>query len=172
MASVSEGGDTWRKLKVPDQRHGWQDHHWHHEWCYFTPRKVSWKFHDDISIRSVSGEGGWSTLRTLWGPDQRHGWQDDFWHHVWCYFTQRKVSWKFHDDIYIGVVWGGKGVLWGHWMFLTRDMDDGSIIDIMDDVVLCEEGGGSGRGLLGGHWGFMTRDMEDMVVLDIINDVF
>ena len=52
-----EGG-TWRTLRVPDQRHGWQGHFWLHEWCSFTLRNIPWKLGDDISIRNVSGRGG------------------------------------------------------------------------------------------------------------------
>ena len=54
---VKKGG-TWRTVRVPDQRHGGQGHSWHHEWCFFTLRKIPWKFCVDISIRSVSGRGG------------------------------------------------------------------------------------------------------------------
>ena len=48
---------TWRTLRVPDRRHGGQGHSWRHESCFFTPRKIPWKFHVDISIGSVSGRG-------------------------------------------------------------------------------------------------------------------
>ena len=29
---------TWRRLRVPDWRHGWHGHSWLHEWCSFTLR--------------------------------------------------------------------------------------------------------------------------------------
>ena len=54
---VKKGG-AWRTLRVPDGRHGGLGHSWRHEWCFFTPRKIHWKFCVDISIGSVSGRGG------------------------------------------------------------------------------------------------------------------
>ena len=72
--------------------------------------------------------------------------------------------------------------------FLTRDILDMVVPDVMNDVFLpqgrypenfvlisqlevCQEGGGSRRGVLGGRWGFLTRDMEDRVILDTMNDL-
>ena len=54
---VKKGG-TWRTLRFPDRRHGGQGHPWQHGWCFFTLRKIPWKFRVDIFIRSVSGMGG------------------------------------------------------------------------------------------------------------------
>ena len=54
----SQEGGTWRTLRVPNWRHGGHVCSWCHEWCSFTPRKLTWKFHVDISIRSASGRGG------------------------------------------------------------------------------------------------------------------
>ena len=71
--------------------------------------------------------------------------------------------------------------------FLTRDMEDRVIPDVMNDVLLpqgrypknfmpisllevCQEGG-SRRGVLGGRWGFLTGDMEDRVIPDVMNHV-
>ena len=54
---IKKGG-TWRTVRVSDRRHGGQGHSWRHEWCFFTPRKIAWKFCVDISIRSVSRMGG------------------------------------------------------------------------------------------------------------------
>ena len=45
---------TWRTLRVPDRTLGWQGHPWCHGWPYFTQRKIPWKFHVYIFIRSVS----------------------------------------------------------------------------------------------------------------------
>ena len=81
-----------------------------------------------------------------------------------------------------------KGALGGYWGFLTGDMEDWVIPDIMNDVFLpqgrypenfvlisllevCQEGGGSSRWVIGGRWGFLTGDMEDRVIPDIMNDV-
>ena len=82
----------------------------------------------------------------------------------------------------------GRGVLGGRWGFLTRDMEDMVIPNIMNDVFLplgrypenfvlisqlevCQEGGVK-KGILGGCWGFLTGDMEDRVIPDIMNDVY
>ena len=73
--------------------------------------------------------------------------------------------------------------------FLTGDMEDRVIPDIMNDVFspqgrypenfvlislleVCQEGGGSRRGYLEDIGGFFTGDMEDRVVPDVMNDVF
>ena len=72
--------------------------------------------------------------------------------------------------------------------FLTEDMDDMVIPDIMNGVFLpigrypenfvlisqlevCQEGEVK-KGVLGGRWGFLTRDMEDRVIPDVMNHVF
>ena len=102
---------------------------------------------------------------------------------------------KEHWNFWLISEWGvcqegrvNKGVLGGHWWFLTGDMDDRVIPYVMNDVLLpqvrypehfalisqtevCQEGGGSRRGVLGGHWGFLTGDMEDLVIPDVMNDV-
>ena len=41
----------------------------------FDQKEISWKFHVDICIRSVSGRGAWKrdTWRTLKVPHKRHG---------------------------------------------------------------------------------------------------
>ena len=54
---VKKGG-TWRTLRVPDRRHGGHGHPWCHGWCFFTPSKIPWKIHVDISIITVSERGG------------------------------------------------------------------------------------------------------------------
>ena len=99
---VKKGG-TWRTMRVPDQRHGWQSHSWCHEWCSFTSRKITWKFCVDISIRSVSGRRvkkgvTWRMLRAL---DWRHGWQGHSWLVEWCSITLRNKTWKFQVNICI-----------------------------------------------------------------------
>ena len=70
---VVKKGDTWRMLRVPDHRHGEQGYSSRHEWCFFTPRKIPWKFCVDISIRRVSGIGvkKGDTWRMLMVPDQK-----------------------------------------------------------------------------------------------------
>ena len=101
------------------------------------------------------------------------------------------VPWTFHVDILIKRVWGRgvkKEVLAGPWGFLTGDMEDRVIPDIMivvfypkEDTLKilcwylnwkCVRKGGSRRGVLGGRWGFLTGDMEDRVIPDVMNDVF
>ena len=73
------------------------------------------------------------------------------------------------------------------WGFLTGDMEDRVIPDVMNDVFLtqgrypenfvlisqlevCQEGG-SRRGILGGRWGFLTGHLEDRVILDNRDDL-
>ena len=71
--------------------------------------------------------------------------------------------------------------------FLTRDMEDRVIPDVMNHVFYpkedtlkivcgylnwkCVRKGRSRRGVLGGHWGFLTREMEDRVILDNMDDL-
>ena len=43
-------GYTLRTWRVPDRRHGWQDHSWSHEWCPFSLRNIPWKFQVNIFI--------------------------------------------------------------------------------------------------------------------------
>ena len=107
---VKKGG-TWRTVRVPDQRHGGQGHSWHHEWCFFTLRKIPWKSCVDILISSVSGrgsqEGGY--LEALRVPDRRHGGHGYSWCHELCFFTLRKIPWKFCVDISIRSPSGREG---------------------------------------------------------------
>ena len=73
-------------------------------------------------------------------------------------------------------------------MFLTRDMEDLVIPDVMNPVFLpqerypenlvlisqlevCHEGGGSRRRVLGGCWGFLMGHLEDRVILDTMDDL-
>ena len=81
-----------------------------------------------------------------------------------------------------------RGVLGGHWGFLTGDMEDMFILDVIYDVFYPKEDtlkvsswylygkyvrkGVSRRGVLGGHWVFLIGHMEDGVILDIMDDVF
>ena len=89
-------GGTWRILRVPDWRRGWQGQSWCHEWCSFTLRNISWKFCVNISIRSVSRRGvkkgvTWRTLRV---PDRRHGWYGHSWYHEWFSFYPKDHTLK------------------------------------------------------------------------------
>ena len=82
---------------------------------FFTLRMIPWKFCVDISIRSKSGRGvkkggTWKTVKF-----QTHGGQGHSWHHEWCFFTLRKVHWKFHVDILIRSV-SGRGVKKGGYL--------------------------------------------------------
>ena len=82
-----------------------------------------------------------------------------------------------------------KGVIGGRWGFLTGDMEDRVVPDVMNDVYLPEgrypenfvlisqlevrqERGGQEEGYLEDVGGFLTGDMEDRVIPDIMNDVF
>ena len=116
---VKKGG-TWRTVRVPDQRHGGQGHSWHHEWCFFTLRKIPWKSCVDILISSVSGrgsqEGGY--LEALRVPDRRHGGHGYSWCHELCFFTLSKIPWKFCVDIFTGSVSGIGGQEGGTWRTL------------------------------------------------------
>ena len=79
------------------------------------------------------------------------------------------------------------GVLGRHWGFLTIDLEDRVILEIMDDLDLpqgrypdiflfipllevCQEGGVK-KGVLGGRWGFLTGELEDRVILDVMDDL-
>ena len=131
-----EGG-TWGMLRVPERRHEGHGYPWCHEWCFFTPRKIPWKFHVDISIISVSRRR--STWRTLRVPDQRHGGLGHSWHHE-CFFLplgrypENFVLISQLEVCQIGA--SRRGLLGGHWGFLTGDLDDMVIPDIMNDVLL------------------------------------
>ena len=66
-------------------------HSWHHEWSFFTPRKIPWKFCADIAIRSVSGRGG-----------QEGGYLDDIegsWSEKWS--TWSLVIPDVIDDVFL-----------------------------------------------------------------------
>ena len=182
-------------MPLPDQRYGEEGHSWRHEWCFFTLRKIHWKFHVDILIRNVSGRGGQEgggTWRTLRVPDWRHGGQGHPWHHEWWSFTQWKIPWKFPVDISIIIVSERGGQEGGYledvegswleicmtgsfltlWMifFTLRKIPWTFRVDIRIGSVSGR--GGSRRGVLGGHWGFLNRPMEDIVIPDAMNDFF
>ena len=117
----SRRGGTWRKMRVPDWRYAWQGHSWHYEWYFFTLRKIPWTFRVDIPIGSVSGRGGvkkGGTWRTLRVPEQTHGGHSHSWRHEWCFFTPRKIPWKFCVDISIISVSGRGGQEGGTWRTL------------------------------------------------------
>ena len=66
-------------------------------------------------------------------PDWRlEGW-GHLWHHRSCQQMIGKISWKFDED----PTWFRSGLhlgLGGHWRFLTGDLKDEVIFDIMDCV--------------------------------------
>ena len=123
--------------------HGGHSHSWCHEWCFFTPSKIPWKFHVDISIISVSGRGGQEggTWRILRVPDLRHGGHGCSWRHEWCFLPQARYPENFvlisqlevcqEGGVKKGSTWrtlrvpdqrhGGHGHSWYHeWCFLTQ----------------------------------------------------
>ena len=131
---VKKGG-TWGTLRVSDQRHGGYGCSWCHEWCFLPQGRYPENF-VLISHLEVCQEGGvkkCSTWKTLGVPDQRHGWQGYSWCHEWCSFTPRKVPWNIFVDISIGSV-SKRGVLGVRWGFLTGDMEDGVILEAMEDL--------------------------------------
>ena len=77
-------GVTWRMLRFPDRRIGWQDHPWCHGWPCLTLRKIAWKFCVDIFIRSVSRMGGppWEYLE-----DWLETWRTGSSLMTWIYFV-------------------------------------------------------------------------------------
>ena len=99
---VKKGG-TWRTLRVPDRRQWGYGYSWCHEWCFFSLRKIPWKFCVDIFIGSMSGRGGQKggTWRTLKVPDRRLGGQGHPWCHGWPCLTPRIISWKFRVVIFM-----------------------------------------------------------------------
>ena len=135
---VKKGG-TRMTLRIPDRRQGGHGHSWRHEWCFFTPRKIPWKFRVDISIRSVSRRGGQEggTLSTLRAPDRRHGGQGHPWDHEWCFLPKGRYPENFV---------------------------------LILQLEVCKKGG-SRRGVLGGRWGFLMGDLEDRVILGNIEDL-
>ena len=131
-----EGG-TWRTLRVPDRRHGGQGHSWCHGWCFFTLRKIPWKFHVDIFIRSVSRMGGpsWGYLEDIEGS-----WTETW--RTWSSLMSWMILFYPQEDTLKVSCWylywkcvknGGsrRGVLGGCWGFLTRDLEDRVILDLM-----------------------------------------
>ena len=69
----------------------------------FILKKIPWKFHVDIFIRSVLGmggqEGGYlAYVEGFWSETWRTGYP---WCHGWCFSTLRKTPWKFSVDIFI-----------------------------------------------------------------------
>ena len=59
----------WRTLRVPDCILGGQGHIWSHWWPCFTLRKMPWKFHVEIFIKSVTRKVGhsWGYLEDIQG---------------------------------------------------------------------------------------------------------
>ena len=96
-------GATWRTLRVPDRRHGGQGHPWYLGWCFFTLRKIPWKFRVSIFIRSVSGmrgqEGGYlEDVEGSWPETWRTGSSMTLWMYL---VAPRILSWKFRVIIFI-----------------------------------------------------------------------
>ena len=73
------------------------------------------------------------------------------------------------------------GVLGGCWRFLTGDLEDRVISELIfhleedtwkvscwDLYQKCVKKGRSFMGVLGGDWGFLTKDLEDMVILNVL----
>ena len=101
---------------VPDRILGWQDHLWCHGLPCLTPRKIPWKFRVNILNKCVK-KGGvlhGGTWRTLRAPERRLGWQGHPWCNGWHCLTQRKITWKFHVDIFIRSISRMKGPSWGY----------------------------------------------------------
>ena len=71
--------------------------------------------------------------------DKRLGGQGHPWCIGWPYLTPRKIPWMFRGDIFIGSVsrMGGPfiGVLGGCWGFLTGNLKERVILDVMDELV-------------------------------------
>ena len=133
-------GVTWRTLRVPDGRHGGHGCSWCHEWGFLPLGRYPENFVLIYQLE-VRQEGGVKkgVLGGLWGlPDGRHGWHGRSWHHEWCFFTPKKIAWKFRVDICIGSVSGRGGQEGGTWRtfggFLTEDFKDGVILEVMDDL--------------------------------------
>ena len=134
-------GGTCRTLKVLEWRLGAKCHMLGHWWSYFTPRKVTWKCCIHIFIRSVSRIGG--PLRGLF----RGQWgllAGDLEDSVIHYGNDGTIlpqgryseSFVFISLLDVSQEWESFwGVLGGHWGFLTWDIDDKVILDIMDDMV-------------------------------------
>ena len=90
---VKKGG-TWRMMRIPDWSQGGQGHPWCNKWCFFTPRRISWKLCVDILIGSVSRRGvkKRGTWRTLRVPDQSLGGHRYSWCYEWWFFTPKEAT--------------------------------------------------------------------------------
>ena len=77
-----------------------------------------------------------SAWRRLMVLERIIGWQGNLWCHGLQCLTPKKIPWKFRVNIFIRSVsrMGGSfmGVLGGHWGFLTGDVDDRVVHDVMD----------------------------------------
>ena len=72
-------------------------------WFRFTPRKIPWKCHVDISMGSVSRKGA---QEGVYLKDIEDSWPEtwmtgSFLMSWWCPFTLRNISWKFQVNIFI-----------------------------------------------------------------------
>ena len=138
---IKKGG-TWRILRITNPRLGGHGHSWCHGWSYFTPRKIPWKFLVDIFITSASGmgvqEGGY--LENIEGY-----WLEAWW--TWLFFmlwiillypkedTLKVWCWYLYYKC-IRNLGSRRGVLGGCWGFLTGELQDMVISDVMDDLIL------------------------------------
>ena len=87
-----------------------------------------------ISLFEVCQEWGVKngvTWRTLRVPGRRLVGQQHSWCHGWSCLTPMKIPWKFCVDIFIKSV-SRMGVLGERWGFLTEDLEDRVILDVMD----------------------------------------
>ena len=119
------------------------DHSWLETW------RIEWSWRWKIMLSDAQGHilKVWSrsdmiwlwkhkllVWRTLMVPDWRlEGWGHP-WHHRSGWSLLRGISCKFDQDW----IWFGResisGVLGGCWRFLTGNMNDGVIFDIIDQV--------------------------------------
>ena len=66
-------GGTWRMLRVRDRGLGGQGYPWCHGWSCLILRKIPWKFHVDIFIRSESRMGDLEDVEGYWLETWRTG---------------------------------------------------------------------------------------------------
>ena len=117
-------------------------------WCMLYPNGMGkhsepcgfWKkaSFEHPCVRKGGGQEG-GTWRTLKVPDLRHGGHGCFWRHEWCFLPQGRYPGNFVLISQLEVRQEGgvkKGVLGGRWGFLTWDMEDMVVPDVMNDVFL------------------------------------
>jgi len=127
---------TWRTLKVPDWSLGWWGHSWVNGLSWYVIFDLCAKFQLSSMNRSVSRTpilevilgGRWRFLigyledQVILDIMDRH----DMWFLI-CVPNFSSLAWieVCQEPPFLEVI------LWGHWRFLTGDLEDGVILDVL-----------------------------------------